>query len=80
MLKRNRPSCLEKPEDVFCQIKYLNFQVNYKNKEGKEAALILAEMKNDTNMKVNEKPNHMNADQYKKINFIINELSKDLQH
>ena len=70
---------LEKPENFSCQIKYLNFQVNYKKEESKEAALILAEMKNDTNMKVNEGPNHMNADQYKKINFIINELSKDLK-
>lgn len=70
---------LEKPENVFCNIQYLNFQVNYKNKESKEAALILAEMKNDTNMKVNEGSNNMNADEYNKINFIINEISKDLQ-
>ena len=36
-------------------------------------------MKNDTNMKVNEGSNNMNPDEYNKIKFIVNELSKDLQ-
>ena len=66
---------LEDPKNKKCKEKYLNFDLRLGERGGK-AALILAEMKNDTNMTIN---NNMSDEDYKNIKIIIDELSKDLQ-
>ena len=66
---------LEDPANKKCKEKYLNFDLRL-GERGGNAASILAEMKNDTNMTIN---NNMSDEDYEKIKIIIDKLSKNLQ-